>query len=94
MGNKLVPGLSFSSPARGSRTNHDVVMFSEGEGEKKGKEFESIVEKCYDKHFEGPQKEEAPSMADFYRIVCETVEYVSSPPTLYFAILWSGLFCL
>ncbi|KAI4386566.1 hypothetical protein MLD38_004489 [Melastoma candidum] len=47
-----------------------------GDGEK-GKEFEAIVEKCYDKHFEGPREEEDPGIADFYRIVCETVEEIN-----------------
>lgn len=49
------------------------LFFLAGTGEKKAKEFVPLVEAYYDKYFAEGGREDM-SFADFYRIVCETVE--------------------
>ncbi|KAI6696914.1 hypothetical protein NL676_017033 [Syzygium grande] len=47
-----------------------------GNGEKAAKEFEPIVEKYYESHVKESAVEDM-SLADFYRVVCETVEEIN-----------------
>ncbi|XP_030518782.1 uncharacterized protein LOC115732273 [Rhodamnia argentea] len=47
-----------------------------GDGEKKAKEFEPIMERCYENHFKQNELEDM-SLADLYRLVCETVEEIN-----------------
>ncbi|KAI3408780.1 uncharacterized protein J3R85_020008 [Psidium guajava] len=47
-----------------------------GDAEKKVKEFEPIIERCYENHFKENEREEM-RLADFYRLVCETVEEIN-----------------
>lgn len=44
-----------------------------GTEENQIKEIRPIIEKCYETHFAGTFKE--PTLTDFYRAICETVEY-------------------
>ncbi|KAK3446562.1 uncharacterized protein LOC104444162 [Eucalyptus grandis] len=56
-----------------------------GTGEKSAKEFEPIIEKCYEKYVDEKEKVEAGNkekaeelgLADFYHLVCETVEEIN-----------------
>lgn len=59
--------------AEASRNGSKMGNALGGDAEKKVKEFEPIIERCYENHFKENEREEM-RLADFYRLVCETVE--------------------